>query len=206
MSKRHLLVATSNEGKLRELSEVLKDLPIAWSTLADYPEVEPVAETGLTFIENASIKAAGYAEQTNLLTLADDSGLEVEALLGAPGVFSARYLSETASYAERINALQRELTSTQSDNRAARFVCAIAIAGPDTTVLNVSTGVCAGTIATTPRGSGGFGYDPIFVPDGHERTFAELPGRIKNEISHRARALKGARDYLLRLTGCSRAD
>jgi XTP/dITP diphosphohydrolase len=203
--KRGLLIATSNAGKLAELGALLTNLPFALFSLADYPQIQIVAETGLTFIENASIKASGYARQTGLLTLADDSGLEVEGLHGAPGVLSARYLNESASYADRIQALLTELSGSRGADRVARFVCAVAISGVDGSVLHVSVGTCKGQLAKSPRGSGGFGYDPIFVPDGYHLTFAELSARTKNQISHRARALREAWEFLHCLTGASSA-
>ena len=198
MSKGELLLATSNQGKLREAREILSDLPFDLRTLSDCESIQQVAETGATFIENASLKATGYASQTHLLTLTDDSGLEIEALNGAPGVRSARYLGAVVPYSVRNQSLLEELQ--HHDNRAARFVCSIAIAGSNGSLLNISTGVCEGRIAIDPRGASGFGYDPIFIPDGFESTFGELPAEVKNRISHRARALAEAREFLSRLT------
>jgi XTP/dITP diphosphohydrolase len=200
VSNSKLLIATSNQGKLREILEILKDLPIAFSSLGDHARIEPVAETGQTFSENAALKATGYAQVTRVLTLADDSGLEVEALNGAPGIRSARYLGEGISYAVRNQNLLSEMEGAAS--RRARFVCAIAIADSQGSLLNVSTGVCAGRIATAARGSGGFGYDPIFIPEGFDLTFAELSAEIKDRISHRAAALVKAREFLQCLTQC----
>jgi len=205
LSKRELLIATGNEGKLHECREMLKHLDFSLLSLGDYARIQPVAEDGVTFSENAAAKAAGYARQTSALTVADDSGLEVEALNGAPGVRSARYLSERASYSGRIQALLDELARCDCANRSARFVCAVAIANADGSLLSVSTGTCEGRIVTSPRGSGGFGYDPIFVPNGFEMTFAELPAEVKNQISHRARAFEAAREFLRRLTESSSA-
>ena len=137
MSKRELLIATSNAGKLREAREILKDLDFQFLSLSDYESIQPVAETGLTFIENASLKATGYAGQAHVLTLADDSGLEIDALEGAPGVWSARFLSPDASYEVRNQSLLEKLSRRQ--DRSARFICAIAIADADGTLLNVAT-------------------------------------------------------------------
>ncbi|HKP46367.1 MAG TPA: RdgB/HAM1 family non-canonical purine NTP pyrophosphatase [Pyrinomonadaceae bacterium] len=201
MSQGELLIATSNDGKLREAREILKDLGFRLLTLSDWETIEAVPETGVTFIENASLKATAYARQTRMLTLADDSGLEIDALHGAPGVRSARFLGPDASYEVRNQSLLDQLRSHQ--NRAARFVCAIAIADANGKLLNVSTGTCEGQIATAARGSGGFGYDPIFIPDAFDMTFGELSGEIKNQISHRGRALKSAREFLSGLTGSS---
>ena len=201
-----LLLATRNTGKLRELEQMLSGLPLVVSNLADFRDIVGIEETGNTFVENAALKAAGYATQARLLTLADDSGLEIDALGGAPGVFSARYHGELASYAERIKSLLDELATIDAAKRIARFVSAIAIAGADGNVQDVSLGTCQGRIAFGPRGSGGFGYDPIFVPDDYDLTFAELNIDVKNKISHRARALRGAREYLESLTSALHAD
>ena len=146
------------------------------------------------YAENAIAKARFYALSTGLCALADDSGLEVEALGGAPGVFSARYAGEGASDAQRRELLLSELGGNV--DRRARFVAAVAIARPDGEILNVSEGICVGTLTFAPRGEGGFGYDPLFVPDGYDQTFAELSETVKNRISHRARALMQTREFL----------
>ena len=201
--KQRLLIATSNSGKLREVQEILGTSQFELFTLADFANVRAIAETGATFAENAFLKASGYARQTCTLTLADDSGLQIDALGGAPGVKSARFISETAAYEERNRAILGQLNA--KENRAARFVCVIAIAARDGRLLRTSTGICEGHIAQSVRGTGGFGYDPIFVPDGYELTFGELPSEIKNRISHRARALESARQFLQSLTVSSSA-
>jgi len=198
-----LLVATRNEGKLQELRQLLADLPLGLLGLDDFPTIETVAETGLTFVENASLKASGYATQGHILALADDSGLEVDALGGDPGVLSARYAGEAASDATRIDKLLAELSDVAVENRTARFVCAIAIANSEGSILNVSKGTCEGQIDLAPHGEQGFGYDPVFLLSGHRSTFAELAPSVKNRISHRARALQGALDYLRALTSAS---
>ena len=195
-----LLVATRNLGKLEELRQLLGDLPLELYGLTDFPDVQTVSENGESFIENASLKAAGYATQTGLLTLADDSGLEVDALGGAPGILSARYAGEGASDAARTTRLLAELTIVPAAKRSARFVSAVAIANSEGQILNVSVGTCDGQIDFAPRGSGGFGYDPVFIPLGYHKTFAELKPEIKNQISHRARALLGACEFLRTLT------
>ena len=200
-----LLVATGNPGKLEELRQLLGDLPFDLYGLERCPGVERISETGESFVENASLKATGYANQTNLLTLADDSGLEVDALGGAPGVFSARYAGQGASDAERTTKILAELSNIEAERRSARFVSAVAIASSEGQILNISVGTCSGQISFAPRGSGGFGYDPLFIPIGYDKTFAELNPEIKNGISHRARALAGARRFLLTLTIASSA-
>lgn len=199
MSKKCLLIATSNEGKLREWRAILTDVPFELVGLPGFPEVEPVPETGATFIENASLKATGYARQTKVLTLADDSGLLIEALGGAPGVLSARYFGEATSYAARNLTLLAPMKGVT--DRSAHFVCAVAIADSGGRLLHVLERECEGNIAASPRGAGGFGYDPIFIPAGQCQTFAELPSELKNLISHRALAAAAARDFLSSLTG-----
>src|SRR5262249_23729866 len=148
------------------------------------PSILPVSETGETFTENATLKALGYAKQARLLTLADDSGLEVDALDGAPGVRSARYSHERASDADRISKLLLELSDVPDSERTARFVSVVVIANALDEVIHISSGTCDGRIARTARGSNGFGYDPIFIPEGQVQTFAELPTSVKNRISH----------------------
>jgi XTP/dITP diphosphohydrolase len=200
MTPQSLLVATQNKGKLEELRQLLGDLPLELYGLTDFPDVETVPETGESFIENASLKAAGYATQTGLLTLADDSGLEVEALGGAPGIRSARYAGEGASDADRTARLLAELSNISAAKRSARFVSAVAIATSEGQIINISVGTCDGHIDFASHGSGGFGYDPVFIPSGYDKSFGELEPAIKNQISHRARALSGTREFLRTLT------
>jgi XTP/dITP diphosphohydrolase len=195
-----LLIATWNPGKFREFRQMLSDLPFAFVSLAEVPGTKPVLETGGTFVENASLKATQYAGQSGLLTLADDSGLEVDALEGAPGVWSARYGGEGASDRERIEMLIAALKSVAPPYRSARFVSVIVLASSVGRVLNTSVGKCEGQIATEPRGTGGFGYDSIFIPAGWDKTFAELRAEIKNRISHRSAALRNTRKFLKNLT------
>jgi XTP/dITP diphosphohydrolase len=152
--------------------------------------VTEVEETGITFAENAALKAVGCATQTGLFALADDSGLEVEALDNAPGVFSARYGGPDTSFAEKMIKLLDEVDKTGDSMRRARFVCAMAFANPSGEILFTTEGICNGKIALHPRGAGGFGYDPLFIPDGFDRTFGELSEAIKGKISHRARAFE----------------
>lgn len=195
-----LLIATHNQGKLREFSALFKEEEMLTRSLADFPSIGIVEETGSTFAQNAEIKARFYSKQTGLRTLADDSGLEVEALGGAPGIFSARYAGPTASDGERIAHLLRELKRAGDTQRRARFVCAVAIASPVAEVTDIFTGQCTGKISHSSRGLNGFGYDPVFIPDGYEQTFGELPKEIKLRISHRFRALKSARNFLIGLS------
>ena len=199
---RSLLLGTRNPGKVIEITSILAESGWSFSSLKDFPGVGEAEENFVTFAENAIAKAQFYASATGLCALADDSGLEVAALNGAPGVFSARYAGAHASDLDRRLMLLSELTKTGSNNRRARFVAVVAIATPDGTVLKVSEGICDGSIIFKPRGTGGFGYDPLFIPDGHNQTFAELPDTVKNLISHRARALMGTKDFLLSHKSC----
>lgn len=199
---RSLLLGTRNPGKLIEIESILADSGWSFSSLEDFANVGEAEEKFVTFAQNAIAKAQFYAAASGLCALADDSGLEVAALGGAPGVFSARYAGENASDADRRALLLSELKRIAGGDRRARFVSVCAIASPDGEVLNVSEGICEGTIAFAPRGSNGFGYDPLFVPDGYDQTFAELPNTVKNRISHRAHALQGTHDFLLSCKSC----
>jgi XTP/dITP diphosphohydrolase len=191
-----LLVATNNKGKVGELSQLLSDFPLRLRLLGEFPDINEAEETGETFAENATIKALHYSAHSRLLTLSDDSGLVVDALGGAPGVRSARYAGREATYDERMSKLLGELDATGDPERRARFVCVIAVADPSAGTLHTFGGTCEGHIARAPRGTGGFGYDPLFIPDGHERTFGELPAEVKQTLSHRARALALAARHL----------
>lgn len=191
-----LLIATHNEGKIRELSQMLAGLPLRLRRLAEWPDLPEAEETGTTFAENAVLKAVHYSARAGLLTLSDDSGLEVAALGGAPGVRSARYGGASANYGERIARLLAEVEAAGAAPRAARFVCVIALADPATGEVETFEGICAGRLAAAPRGAGGFGYDPVFIPEGYHQTFGELPAEVKQEISHRARAFRQAQAFL----------
>jgi len=193
---RSLLLGTRNPGKVIEITNILAASGWSFSSLQEFPDVGEAEENFVTFAENAIAKACFYSSATGLSALADDSGLEVAALGGAPGVFSARYAGAHASDADRRALLLSELGKTGDSNRRARFVAVVAIATSAGEILNLSEGICEGTITFSPRGTGGFGYDPLFVPDGYDQTFAELPDAIKNLISHRARALLGTREFL----------
>jgi XTP/dITP diphosphohydrolase len=192
---RDLLVATSNKGKIVEIAEILAGLNWHLMSLDDLPHPPPpVEETATTFVENALIKAEYYFAQTGLVTLADDSGLEVDALGGRPGVYSARYGGQGISSMEQIDMLLNELKDVPEGRRTARFVCSIAITGPGGT--ETFTGRCEGLIAFSPRGGAGFGYDPIFLDPQIGRTFAELTREEKAARSHRGKALREARRFL----------
>lgn len=191
-----LVIATKNSGKVLELKELLADLPFRLSNLSDFPNIVEAEETGETFVENAALKAQSYARQTGILALADDSGLEVAALGGAPGIYSARYAGENVSDEMRIEKLLKEISRTGNNNRAARFVCAIAIADGNGEIIFTAEDYCEGVIAFEPRGRNGFGYDPVFIPIGFDQTFGEMPETVKREISHRARALTKIIRYL----------
>ncbi len=177
-----LVVATGNPGKIKEIQPYLSGL--AWELQLKPAELE-VEETGTTFAENAALKASQTAKATGQWAIADDSGLEVDALNGAPGIYSARY---GATDSDRISRLLRELGDRT--DRQARFVCAIALAKPDGAIALATEGICPGEILTAPRGEGGFGYDPIFYVPIQKLTFAEMPADMKHEISHRGRAFK----------------
>jgi XTP/dITP diphosphohydrolase len=194
-----LLVGTRNEGKVREIKELLSDLPLYLSDLSDFPHLAEVEETAATYLDNAILKAVGYAQATKLWTIAEDSGLEVVALNGAPGVFSARHAGEHASTSDRNMKVLSEVRENGDIDRSARFICVSAVASSDGQVLHSAEGVCYGTIAPDPRGSNGFGYDSIFIPDGFSETFGELPTAIKQEISHRARAFHQMSQFLVHL-------
>ena len=183
-----IVLATRNQGKLREFRALLQ--PAGWEIigLADLSIRREVAETGGSFAENARLKALGYAEDTDLPVLADDSGLEVFSLGGQPGIESARYAGPGASDRDRVCKLLAELERTRAD-RAARFVCALALARRGAMILEAE-GQCRGEIALEPRGTHGFGYDPIFWFPNLEKTFAELDEAEKNRLSHRANAVR----------------
>jgi XTP/dITP diphosphohydrolase len=193
-----LLVATHNEGKTRELVELLAGIPLRLRSLSELPWIEEAEETGATFEENAVLKARHYSSRSGFRSLADDSGLVVDALGGAPGVYSARYGGRGISYAERMALLLEALGATGDAERRARFVCVIALADPRTGRVETFEGVCEGRIAEAPKGAGGFGYDPLFIPEGYAQSFGELAPEIKQSLSHRSRALSKARQFLRR--------
>ncbi len=185
---KRLLVASRNPGKLRELRGLLAGEEVCLDTLTSHENVGEIDETGDTFEANAGLKASHAARETGLWTLGEDSGIEVAALDGAPGVRSARYAGVHGDDAGNNRKLISELRGIE--NRAARYVCALALANPQGEVVAAVHGVSEGQILDAPRGSGGFGYDPYFVPEGETRTNAELSESEKSAISHRGRALR----------------
>jgi len=191
-----LLFATRNAHKTKEIQEILGP-QFQVNDLAEHPEIPHIAEIGRTFEDNAILKAVAVWKLVPGFVVADDSGLEVDALGGAPGIYSARYAGAAASDGEKIEKLLEELerVGAPKDARRARFRCVLALARKGE-VLGVFEGVVEGQIADQPRGSGGFGYDPIFVANGFKRTFGELEPAEKNQLSHRARALEKLRVFL----------
>ncbi|HLH62995.1 MAG TPA: XTP/dITP diphosphatase [Ktedonobacteraceae bacterium] len=192
---RDLLLATTNVHKLEEFRAMCADLPYRLLSLQDIQLHMDVEETGSTFAENAELKARAYAEASGLLTLADDSGLEIDALGGAPGVFSARFAGRDTSYQERFRLILERLEGLPLEQRGARFRCVIALAEPSG-YTRIVEGAIEGVIADEPRGANGFGYDPIFLVPELGKTTAELEPGDKNRISHRGRAAQLARILL----------
>jgi len=190
-----LLIATHNQGKMREYRQLLKGLSLNLVSLDDVGIKDDVPETGETYADNALLKARAYAQQSGILTLADDSGLEVDALDGEPGPLSARYAGEGATDADRIDYLLGKLATVSPTQRTARFRCVIALVWPSGREQLVE-GTCEGRITKAPRGEQGFGYDPVFLVADDTRTMAELSAEEKNAISHRARAAAKARALL----------
>ncbi len=194
---KEIVIATRNKDKLREIKALLKDSGVKLSSLKDYPHIPKIKEKGKTFKENALIKASRVAEFTGKLTLADDSGLEVRILNGRPGVRSSRFAGEKVAYRDNNLKLLRLLEEIPQSRRQARFVCSVAIVKPGRKALVVG-GSCRGVIGFKPKGRYGFGYDPLFIPGGYKKSFAELGPRIKNRLSHRAKAFKKAKAVILK--------
>jgi XTP/dITP diphosphohydrolase len=190
------IVATFNRDKAAELQVLLALPDVELVVLADWPGATAPEETGATLLENARIKALAAVTLTGLPAIADDTGLEVDALRGAPGVHAARYAGPKATYAENVAKLLRELAGVPPEQRTARFRTVCFAAWPDGTEMSAD-GALQGTITDTPRGTNGFGYDPVFVPRGETRTYAELADAEKNAISHRARAVRWLRKLLV---------
>jgi XTP/dITP diphosphohydrolase len=193
---RRIAIASHNAHKLREIARICADWPVAWLTVENHegpwPEVE---ETGSTYLENARLKAEAGAAALGLPALADDSGIEVDALGGRPGPRSARFAGEDATDERNLQDLIRALKGVPGSGRTARYRCLAVLASPDGETVSAE-GICEGILLTKPRGSKGFGYDPIFVPAGWDDTMAELSDEEKDRISHRGRALRALRDVL----------
>jgi XTP/dITP diphosphohydrolase len=189
-----LLIATHNMGKKREFAQLLTGLDLEMVTLDDLHITTVIPETGENYAANARTKAQGYAAMAEMVTLADDSGLEVDALGGEPGVYSARFGGEVGDF-QRCQMLLQRMLAVPFTKRTARFRCVIALAWPDGTTVSAE-GVCEGKITTEMNGTGGFGYDPIFWVEEVGKTMAELPSEVKNRISHRARAAFQIRMFL----------
>lgn len=182
-----LVVASHNEGKVREIRDLLAPFSVTTRSAKELNLPEP-EETGTTFAANAQLKAEAAAKGAGMLALADDSGLEVEALGNAPGIYSARWAGEAKDFTAAMARIERELAAIPNASKRARFVCALAIAHPDGRATEIFEGTVEGTLTFPPRGSKGFGYDPIFIADGHTKTFAEMEPDAKHAISHRAHA------------------
>jgi len=191
---KRLVIATHNKGKTAEIKTLLGDVGWTLLSLDQFENVGEAAEDADTYSGNAAAKASYYARMTGEWVLADDSGLEVQALAGAPGLFSARYAGPNASDSQRRLKLLTELTGV--NDRRARFVCSAAIADSNGNIVKTAEGICEGVISTNARGDSGFGYDPIFIPSGYDLTFGELSDRIKNQLSHRAKAIRGLLNFL----------
>ncbi|HOJ32493.1 MAG TPA: RdgB/HAM1 family non-canonical purine NTP pyrophosphatase [Candidatus Hydrogenedentes bacterium] len=191
-----IVIATTNSDKFREIEGLLRDdAPFVFRCLNDYPPLPEPEEDGKTFFENALKKALYYCHELKLPCVCDDSGLEVEALNGAPGVHSARYAGVPSSSERNNEKLLEQLRGVAENDRRARFVCCAMICFPDGRI-HAETGTVEGRIADRCRGNHGFGYDPLFIPEGYNLTFGELDPEIKKAISHRARAFHKLRDYL----------
>jgi XTP/dITP diphosphohydrolase len=192
-----LAIASRNPHKLRELGRICADWPVEWITVenhdpSSFPDVE---ETGATYLDNALLKATGVAEALDVPAIADDSGIEVDALGGGPGPRSARYAGEHATDEQNLDALLRALRGVPAGGRTARYRCIAAIAWPDGRTAHAD-GICEGTIVGRKRGARGFGYDPVFVPAGWDETMAELTDEQKDRISHRGRAFRALAELL----------
>jgi XTP/dITP diphosphohydrolase len=192
---RELLIATTNPGKLREIRRILQGTPVVIRTLDDFPDVIVPEETGSSFAENARQKALHYAGATGMVTMAEDSGFEVDALNGDPGIYSARYLREDATYDERFADISRRMRECAAADRSARFVCALAVAHNGAIVFETTAAV-EGLLADRAAGPNGFGYDPIFFYPPYGKTFGEVSDEDKTAVSHRGQAIRAFRTYL----------
>ncbi|HUI09288.1 MAG TPA: RdgB/HAM1 family non-canonical purine NTP pyrophosphatase [Bacteroidota bacterium] len=192
---KQLVIATHNPDKAREISALLVDQGVEVLTLDAYPQVGHIVEDAETLEGNALLKAQAVARATGLPSLGDDTGLEVGYLNGDPGVYSSRYSGEHATYADNVAKLTREMKGVPERRRAARFRCVLAFVAPGRDPVTVE-GICRGTILEKPRGNGGFGYDPLFLPLGYRQTLAEMEMSVKNTLSHRGRAMQNMLPHL----------
>ena len=193
-----IAIASRNPGKIREIRSICSDWPVEWITADEHEDPWPgVEETGQTYLENALLKARAVAGSLGVPAVADDSGIEVDALGGAPGPRSARYAGEEATDEENLRMLIRAVAGVPAEGRTARYRCVSVVAWPDGREVSAE-GTCEGTLVSKPRGTGGFGYDPVFVPAGWDKTMAELRPDEKDRISHRGRAFRALRELLAR--------
>lgn len=190
-----IIIASKNKGKIKEFNELFKKYKIQVRSLIDLSDIEDIEETGSTFEENASLKAEGIAGIVNKPVLADDSGLVIDALDGRPGVYSARYAGEPTDDMANMNKVLKEMRDIPKAERTARFISVLALKIPGKETI-YQTGTCEGTITFSPSGENGFGYDPIFIPNGYTITMAEMDSAEKNKISHRSNALKKLEKWL----------
>jgi len=195
---RKLVIATRNKGKFKEIKDILEPINFELKSLIDFKDIPEVKEDRNTFKENAIKKAKEISRLTGILSISDDSGLEVEALGGKPGVYSSRFSGPDATDEKNIKKLIQLLKDIPVEKRAARFVCQAVLADKDR-ILFITTGICKGKIILKPRGNYGFGYDPVFVPEGHDKIFAELGPKVKNKISHRVKAFRKMKERILEL-------
>lgn len=193
---KEIIVATKNQGKVNEFAALFNDFNIKVTSLLEIDRTLPeIEETGMTFKENARLKAEGIADILNVPVIADDSGLEIDALNGEPGVYSARYAGEQADDVTNYEKVLQELEGVPETKRTAQFVCVLALAIPNKETI-FTKGTCEGEITLRPEGTNGFGYDPIFIPKGFQRTMAQLAQTEKNKISHRFHALVSLKKWL----------
>ncbi|MGO9480489.1 MAG: RdgB/HAM1 family non-canonical purine NTP pyrophosphatase [Candidatus Kryptoniota bacterium] len=192
-----IVLATHNRHKVEEIKNILLDLEFELLSLDNFPEIGEITEDGTTLEENAKKKAGTVYKRTGILSLADDTGLEVDALNGRPGVYSARYSGEVATYEDNNKKLLHELKDIPFEKRTANFRCVISIVGKN--VEEIAIGEVRGKILNEARGKNGFGYDPLFLPDGYDLTYAEMDSELKNKLSHRAKALEETKKILRNL-------
>ena len=193
----HIIIATKNTGKVKEFKSILAPLNIEVTSLLDFsPPLKDIEETGKTFEDNARLKAETIGKLTDQPVIADDSGLIIDALNGRPGIYSARFAGEHATDEDNMRKVLTELLNVPYEARTARFICVLAFALP-TGETTFHKGYCEGKIAFEPKGDHGFGYDPIFIPEGFQKTFAQLPAHEKNQLSHRHDAIQQLKGYLI---------